>query len=116
MPNRTMNDAATQINEYLAGKRAVFDVSLDPEGTDFQKSVWSAASHIPYGQTRTPSEIAELLGMPSSYRAVGAAVARNPIPILIPAHRIAGMNEHVDPQDRGAIMRARFRMLEKSFS
>lgn len=110
------NDAATQVNEYLAGKRTTFEVPLTIAGSAFQKAVWEAACDIPYGQTRTPSEIAALIGSPDAARSIGRAVRENPIAILIPAHRIAPSNGRVDPQDPGAMLRKRFRELEARFA
>ena len=116
-PNGLMNDTATQINEYLAGKRTLFDIPIEMNGSDFQKSVWKAAMDIPYGQTRTPSEIAEIIDAPRSFRSVGKAVSENPIAIIIPAHRItknAGFAS--DPRDRSSMLRSRFRELERRYS
>ena len=74
--------------EYLAGKRTAFTVAYAPAGTDFQLRVWQAVANIPYGQTRTTREIAATIGAADAYRAVGAAVRKSPLAILIPAHRI----------------------------
>ena len=81
-------EAANQIMEYLAGKRTAFTVACDPDGTDFQRRVWRALANIPYGQTRTTREIAEALGAPDAYRAVGTAVRKSPLAVLVPAHRV----------------------------
>ncbi len=86
------NKAANQIQEYLAGKRQQFDLPLAPEGTDFQKRVWNALRDIPYGQTRSYSDVAATLGSPRSYRAVGGASNKNPLPIIIPCHRVISAN------------------------
>ncbi len=86
------NSCANQIQEYLAGRRQLFDVPLNPHGTDFQKKVWAQLQLIPYGQTRTYSQIAEAIGNPKSARAVGRANNQNPIPIVIPCHRVIGAN------------------------
>ncbi len=79
-----------QLAEYFAGERASFDLELAPEGTDFQKQVWNDLLDIPAGQTRTYSEIARRLGKPGAARAVGRANATNPIPIVVPCHRVIG--------------------------
>ena len=79
-----------ELTEYFDGKRESFDISLAPDGTDFQRDVLDALQQIPYGETRTYGEIAEDLGNPKASRAVGAANGRNPIPILIPCHRVIG--------------------------
>ena len=86
------NRAANQLQEYLAGKRQVFELPLNPAGTDFQKEVWRALLDIPYGQTRSYSQVAEAIGKPSACRAVGGANNKNPIPIFIPCHRVVGAN------------------------
>jgi methylated-DNA-[protein]-cysteine S-methyltransferase len=80
--------AATQLAEYFAGARRVFDVPLAPRGTDFQQGVWRELARIPYGETRSYGELARVLGRPSASRAVGAANGKNPISILVPCHRV----------------------------
>lgn len=89
-PTALTNEAATQLMEYFAGKRRTFSLPLAPKGTPFQKEVWQALSSIPYGQTRSYADIAAQVGRPKAYRAVGMANNRNPIPIIIPCHRVVG--------------------------
>ncbi len=89
-PTALTNEAATQLMEYFAGKRRTFSLPLSPKGTPFQKEVWQALSSIPYGQTRSYADIAAQVGRPKAYRAVGMANNRNPIPIVIPCHRVVG--------------------------
>ena len=89
-PTAHTNEAATQLMEYFAGKRRTFSLPLAPKGTPFQKEVWQALSSIPYGQTRSYADIAAQVGRPKAYRAVGMANNRNPIPIVIPCHRVVG--------------------------
>lgn len=79
-----------QLNEYFAGKREAFDVPLNFQGTPFQRSVWSALLKIPYGETRSYSQIAIEIGNATAVRAVGAANGRNPISIIAPCHRVIG--------------------------
>ncbi|MEF3695400.1 MAG: methylated-DNA--[protein]-cysteine S-methyltransferase [Candidatus Cloacimonadota bacterium] len=79
-----------QLDEYFAGNRERFELPLCPQGTEFQKAVWQALSSIPYGQTRTYAQIAALIGKPKACRAVGMANHNNPLPILIPCHRVIG--------------------------
>ena len=79
-----------QLLEYLAGTRRTFDLSLNPEGTPFQRRVWRALEAIPYGRTRTYRDVALAVDCPRGFRAVGMANHRNPIPILIPCHRVVG--------------------------
>lgn len=79
-----------QVLEYLAGERHSFDLPLAPQGTPFQKRVWAAVEKIPYGQSYTYGEIALAAGCPRGSRAVGMACSQNPIPIIIPCHRVVG--------------------------
>jgi methylated-DNA-[protein]-cysteine S-methyltransferase len=79
-----------ELQEYLTGKRKQFSIALDFAGTPFQVSVWQALLKIPYGQSLSYSDIANLIGKPSAVRAVGAAVGANPIPFVIPCHRVLG--------------------------
>lgn len=85
-------DAIAQLEAYFAGRLRRFDLVLAPEGTPFQREVWSALTAIPYGETISYSELARRLGRPAASRAVGAANGRNPIPIIIPCHRVIGAN------------------------
>lgn len=82
------NQAANELQEYLAGKRRRFDVPLDPQGSAFQKDVWTCACEIPYGETRKPADIAEAMGKPGSHRSVGTALKLNRLAPFIPTHRI----------------------------
>ena len=79
-----------QLREYFQGKRTAFDVKLHPKGTPFQKSVWKALAGIPYGETRSYGDIAKAVGRPAAVRAVGLANGRNPLPIVVPCHRVIG--------------------------
>jgi len=79
-----------QLANYFARKTNAFDVSLNPEGTEFQQKVWAELLKIPYGETITYMELAVRLGDPKAVRAVGTANGRNPIAILIPCHRVIG--------------------------
>jgi len=83
-------EAARQIEEYFDGRRRVFDLTLDLRGSPFQKAVWAHVERVPYGRTASYSEIALLVGRPKAFRAVGAANGANPIPLVIPCHRIVG--------------------------
>jgi methylated-DNA-[protein]-cysteine S-methyltransferase len=84
-----------QLNEYFAGKRDRFELELGFVGTDFQRSVWEALLTIPYGETRSYSEIATQIGNAKAVRAVGAANGRNPISIVAPCHRVIGASGHL---------------------
>lgn len=83
-------EAARQLSEYFAGRRRAFDLPLAPQGTAFQQAAWAALAAIPYGQTRSYAEQARAIGKPSATRAVGAANGRNPLPIVLPCHRVIG--------------------------
>ncbi len=83
-------EAELQLNEYFEGRRSSFSLPLDPAGTEFQKEVWNALSTIPYGETRSYSDIARQIGNIKAVRAVGAANGRNPISIIVPCHRVIG--------------------------
>lgn len=87
-----LREAAAQLKEYFAGKRKVFDLALDFDGTEFQKKVWRALLAIPFGETRSYAEIAKAIKKPKAVRAVGAANGRNPISIVAPCHRVIGSN------------------------
>lgn len=85
--------AYIQIDEYIKGKRKIFDLPLNPNGTEFQKKVWKALTEIPYGETTSYKDIAVTLGNEKACRAVGMANNKNPIPIIIPCHRVIGANK-----------------------
>jgi len=84
--------ARTQLQEYFAGERVDFDLPLHPLGTPFQLSVWRELSRIPYGATASYGDIARRIENPAAVRAVGAANGQNPIPIVVPCHRVIGSN------------------------
>jgi methylated-DNA-[protein]-cysteine S-methyltransferase len=85
-------EAVRQLREYFAGLRTEFDLPLKPEGTPFQANVWRNLQEIPYGETISYGELARRVGNPNASRAVGAANGCNPIPIVIPCHRVIGSN------------------------
>jgi methylated-DNA-[protein]-cysteine S-methyltransferase len=87
---RPFREALVQLEGYFAGKLTRFDLPLAPEGTAFQQEVWRALRTIPYGETLSYSGLARRIGRPTASRAVGGANARNPIPIVIPCHRVIG--------------------------
>ena len=87
---RTLSAVRAQLGEYFAGTRRDFDLPLAAHGTDFQRRVWSALCEIPFGRTTTYIDVARRLGDPAAVRAVGAANGRNPIPIVVPCHRVIG--------------------------
>lgn len=85
-------DIKTQLTEYFMGQRTSFDYELDIHGTPFQKLVWNVLLQIPYGSMASYKEVAQEIGSPKAVRAVGGANNRNPIPIIIPCHRVVGSN------------------------
>lgn len=82
--------AQRQLREYFDGRRRHFDLPLSPRGTDFQRTVWSTLADIPYGKTWSYRDLAHRIGRPTATRAVGAANGRNPLPIVLPCHRVIG--------------------------
>lgn len=82
-----------ELIQYFEGERKTFDIPLNPTGTEFQKRVWSALMTIPYGETRSYKQIAEIIENPNAQRAVGMANNKNPIPIIIPCHRVIGADK-----------------------
>jgi methylated-DNA-[protein]-cysteine S-methyltransferase len=85
-----LKECVKQIDEYFKGKRENFFLNLQPQGTDFQRSVWRQLEKIPYGKTVSYREIAGAIGKPDACRAVGNANGRNPIALVIPCHRVIG--------------------------
>jgi methylated-DNA-[protein]-cysteine S-methyltransferase len=85
-----LGDARTQLLQYLHGQRQQFDLPLAPRGTTFQLRVWKALADIPFGQTWSYVDLARYIGHPTASRAVGAANGRNPLPIVLPCHRVIG--------------------------
>lgn len=106
--------AKKQLEEYFDGKRLFFDVPLTPEGTPFQNKVWDALMHIPYGETRSYADIAETVGSPKGFRAVGMANHVNPIPIIIPCHRVVGKSGKLVGYAGGLDMKTFLIELEKN--
>ncbi|MGL4174386.1 MAG: methylated-DNA--[protein]-cysteine S-methyltransferase [Actinomycetota bacterium] len=85
-----LDDAIKQLHEYFTGARDTFDLPLDPVGSPFQRQVWQALNRIPYGQKATYAEVAVEVGRPGAARAVGGANGRNPLPVVVPCHRVVG--------------------------
>ena len=90
-----LDKAVEQLGEYFEGKRVDFDLPLDPDGTPFQRQAWDALVKIPFGETISYGEQAVMLGDKNKSRAVGAANGKNPIPIVVPCHRVVGSNGHL---------------------
>lgn len=85
-----LRNAAAQLVEYFDGEREDFDLPLAMTGTEFQREAWEALREIPYGTTRSYAEQAKAIGRPTATRAIGAANGKNPIPIIVPCHRVIG--------------------------
>jgi methylated-DNA-[protein]-cysteine S-methyltransferase len=101
-----------QLAEYFAGQRRDFDLALAPQGTPFERAVWDELKKIPFGETRTYGEIAETLGRPGAARAVGRANGANPIPIVVPCHRVIGSDGSLTGFGGGLDVKSRLLELE----
>jgi methylated-DNA-[protein]-cysteine S-methyltransferase len=88
--NIVLQAARAQLEEYFSGARQQFDLPLAPQGTPFQQEVWHTLATIPYGETISYAQLAQRVGKPTAMRAVGAANGRNPLPIVLPCHRVIG--------------------------
>jgi methylated-DNA-[protein]-cysteine S-methyltransferase len=87
---RWLKQAAVELAAFFAGRRRSFSVPIDARGTEFQRSVWQALQRIPCGELHRYGELAAQLGRPAAARAVGAAVGRNPVSVIVPCHRVVG--------------------------
>jgi methylated-DNA-[protein]-cysteine S-methyltransferase len=104
--------ATRQLEEYFAGTRTEFDIPIDLRGTPFQRQVWTALAEIPYGKTVSYAELAEMVGRPGACRAVGQANGSNPIPIVLPCHRVVGSGGGIGGYGGGLDMKRRLLELE----
>ncbi|MFC7394161.1 methylated-DNA--[protein]-cysteine S-methyltransferase [Scopulibacillus cellulosilyticus] len=104
---------ADELAEYFNRKRMAFNFPVDCHGTEFQLSVWKALRNIPYGDTFSYSDIADIIQKPNSVRAVGAAIGANPILIAIPCHRVIGKNRKLTGYRGGLEMKKQLLILEK---
>lgn len=104
--------AAQQLAEYFAGERMAFDLPLAPQGTEFQLTVWKALGDVPFGTTATYGDIARAIGQLTATRAVGAANGRNPIPIIIPCHRVIGASGELTGYSGGGGIETKRRLLD----
>ncbi|MEF3308803.1 methylated-DNA--[protein]-cysteine S-methyltransferase [Paenibacillus sp. GYB004] len=114
--DRMMQRYADELIEYLEGARESFTAPADLRGTPFQLAVWKALCDIPYGQTRTYTDIAETIRKPSSVRAVGAAIGANPNLITVPCHRVIGKNGALTGYRGGLDMKTKLLELERNVS
>ena len=109
-----LKEVIQQLADYFSGKRKEFTLPLDPQGTHFQLRTWNALRDIPYGETRTYKQIAETVGCPKGFRAVGLANNRNPIPVIIPCHRVIGSNGNLTGYAAGLDIKERLLAIEKN--
>ncbi|MBW2187870.1 MAG: methylated-DNA--[protein]-cysteine S-methyltransferase [Deltaproteobacteria bacterium] len=103
-----------QINEYMTGKRQQFKVKLNPHGTVFQKRVWHELTMIGYGELESYKEVACAIGNPNGARAVGMANSKNPIPLIIPCHRVVGANGKLTGFAHGLAIKEKLIVLEQA--
>ncbi|OPJ54728.1 methylated-DNA--[protein]-cysteine S-methyltransferase [Clostridium chromiireducens] len=111
-----IKEAIRQLNEYFQGKRNVFDLPLEPKGTEFQKRVWNALKEIPFGETKSYGDIAKIIGNEKAARAVGMANNKNPIPIIIPCHRVIGSNGKLIGYAGGLDIKEKLLKIEKNYN
>ncbi len=107
-----VRDVKRQLEEYADGRRTEFDVRVAPDGSDFQHQVWALLRKIPYGETSTYGELAQILGNKNASRAVGRANATNPISIIVPCHRVIGSSGALTGYAGGLAMKQRLLELE----
>lgn len=109
-------ETINQINEYFSGKRKIFNLKTDPEGSSFQKTIWKLVLNVPYGETTSYNEISRQTGIKGNVRAVGSANGKNPLPIIIPCHRIIGSNGKLTGYSGGLERKKWLILHEKSHS
>ena len=112
--NRKNKAVLSQLKKYLKGKLQRFDCPLDMRGTPFEKKVWSKLAKIPYGQTRSYKEIGQAIGHPKAFRAVGNANGKNPLPLIIPCHRVIESNGGLGGFGHGIKVKKQLLDFEKS--
>ncbi|WP_033294237.1 methylated-DNA--[protein]-cysteine S-methyltransferase [Amycolatopsis jejuensis] len=112
--DRPFTEAKRQLDEYFTGTRTAFDLPLALRGTPFQVTVWRALLEIPYGETTTYRELAESIGRPTAFRAVGLANGKNPISIVVPCHRVLGSDGTLTGYAAGLDCKRRLLDLEQS--
>lgn len=111
--NAVLVQAAAQLQEYFQGRRKQFTVPLQPVGTEFQQQVWRALTRIPYGTTSTYKELAAAIGKPKASRAVGSACHHNPLPVIIPCHRVIGSSGSLTGYAGGLALKQQLLTLEQ---
>ncbi len=115
-PTNLTDTVADQLNLYFEGKLSQFDIPLKINGTVFQRKVWKALTDIPYGQTRSYKDIANMIGQPNASRAVGMANNKNPFLIVIPCHRVVGSDGSLTGYAAGLDIKIRLLEIEKEGS
>jgi len=110
---KPFKETIAQLRAYFAGEREAFNLTLAPEGTEFQQQVWKRLCEIPYGETTSYGEIARRIGNPQASRAVGLANGSNPIPIVIPCHRVIGSNGKLTGYGGGLAIKEKLLALER---
>jgi len=113
LDNSFFSDTIKQLSEYIEGRWKIFNIKLNPQGTPFQKMVWNALKGIPYGEVRSYKKIASDIGNEKSSRAVGMANSKNPIPIIVPCHRVIGSNGQLTGYAFGLAIKAALLEIEK---
>jgi methylated-DNA-[protein]-cysteine S-methyltransferase len=116
LDDRAFPDAVEQLAAYFAGELQQFELRLEFEGTPFQRNVWNALRTIPYGETRSYGEIAQQIGNPTAFRAVGLANGHNPIAVVVPCHRVIGANGNLTGFGGGLGRKRALLEMEKSAS
>lgn len=106
-------EASKQLREYLSGERKEFQLPIETEGTEFERSVWEALRTIPYGEVRSYGQLAEQIGRPKACRAVGRANGLNPLSIILPCHRVIGSNGKLTGYAGGLVMKQQLLELEE---
>lgn len=112
--DRKNRKALSQLREYLHGELMEFDLALDLRGTRFQRKVWSVLREIPYGETRSYKDVAKAVGLPKAYRAVGGANGANPVPIVVPCHRVVESNGGLGGYGQGLRLKRKLLEFEKA--
>ena len=107
-----VRQAEQELREYFAGRRRTFTVKLDLEGTEFQRKAWQAMRKIPFGETISYGDQARKVGKPKAYRAVGSANGKNPIPIIVPCHRVLASDGSLGGYSLGLSMKRQLLALE----
>ncbi|MDD6735183.1 MAG: methylated-DNA--[protein]-cysteine S-methyltransferase [Clostridiales bacterium] len=110
--SEVLDRAAVQLMEYFEGRRRAFNLPVLPEGTEFCRHAWRALMEIPYGETVSYSELARRMGNTNACRAVGGAMNKNPLPIIIPCHRVVGKNGVLTGYSAGIEIKRRLLLLE----